>query len=954
MKHLLRFSVLALAVAACNPKSNGETEVPGHAGGGATTTPDATAEVDDSPALPMDPAVKVGTLDNGLTYYIRKHQKPEKRVLLWLAVNAGSVLEEDDQRGLAHFVEHMAFNGTKRFEKNTMIDFFERAGMDFGADVNAGTSFDQTVYMLQVPTDDDQLLTTGFDVLEDWAGAVTFDPVEVDKERGVVIEEWRLGRGAGQRVFDKQWPVFLAGSKYAERKPIGDKKILETAPVSRLQDFYRDWYRPNNMAVVVVGDIDPAKVQSEIEQRFSDLNNPEGAPERVAVPVPILEETRVDVQTDKEMSLTQVSLAIKRPVTGLTTENDYQAELVDDLMHSMLRARLSEIGRKPDAPYAFAFSFTNTMGRAVDVFRMFVAAKPGQAEEATERMLLELSRVEQHGFLASELERAKAEYLRGLERAANEADTVDASAYAGSIVDHYLESRAMLSRSQELALAEKYLPEASLEKINAAAQAWAGRKDRVISAAGASRDKMPTKDQLLAVTKATAGKKVDPWVDAGSGTSLMAQAPKAGSITKRETIEEIGVSVWTLSNGAKVVVKPTTFKNDEIRMSAISPGGHSLASDKDFDSASASDFIVAQGGVGEHDAVALGKLLAGKAVRVAPTISELEEGIEASASPQDLETMMQLVHLYFTAPRKDAQALAAWQGQMRTFFKNRDLQPQAVFFDELTKVATSDHLRRRPPTVEMIDGIDLDTTFDFYGSRFADAGDFTFVFVGNVDDEQLEELATTYLASLPSNGRKETYKDVKVKRPRGVKRVRVAKGQDPKAYVTLMFHGNLRWSEDAEDDLDMLTDALSIRLREVLREDKSGVYGVQSVAGVERRPRGEYQVTVSFGCGPDNAEDLTKAVWETIAAFKKDGVDEETVGKLKEQHRRRLETAKKENRFWQDQLVDHYRYGTDPRKILELEQRVDRISSKTIQKAARKYLNDKQYIDALLMPESGG
>jgi len=953
MKHLLRFSVLALAVAACNPsKSNGETEVPGHSGGAAA--PSGTdGVVDESPALPMDPAVKVGTLDNGLTYYIRKHQKPEKRVLLWLAVNAGSVLEEDDQRGLAHFVEHMAFNGTERFEKNSMIDFFERAGMDFGADVNAGTSFDQTIYMLQVPTDDTKLLTTGFDVLEDWAGAVTFDPVEVDKERGVVIEEWRLGRGAGQRVFDKQWPVFLAGSKYAERKPIGDKKILETAPVSRLQDFYRDWYRPNNMAVVVVGDIEPEQVQAEIERRFADLKNPEGAPERVAVPVPILEKTRVDVQTDKEMSLTQVSLAIKRPVAGFTTENDYQAELVDDLMHSMLRQRLSEIGRKPDAPYAFAFSFTSGMGRAVDVFRMFVAAKPGKAEEATERMLLELARVEQHGFLASELDRAKAEYLRGLERAANEADTVDASAYAGSIADHYLESRALLSRGQELKLAQKFLPATTLQEVNAAAQAWAKRKDRVLQAAGASRDKMPTQEQLLAVMDATAGKTVDPWVDAGSGESLMAEAPKAGSVTARETIDEIGVSVWTLSNGAKVVIKPTDFKNDEVRLSAISPGGHSLAADKDFDSASAADFVVAQGGVGEHDAVALGKLLAGKAVRVAPFIAELEEGIEGSASPQDLETMLQLVHLFITAPRKDPEALAAWQGQMRTFFKNRDLQPQAVFADEFNKVATSDHPRRRPPTVEMIDSIQLDTAFDFYRSRFADAGDFTFVFVGNVEPKRLEELVSTYLASLPSNGRKETYKDVKIKRPRGVKRVRVNKGQDPKAYVRLMFHGGLRWSENAEDDLDVLTDALGIRLREILREDKSGVYGVQSMAGIERRPKGEFSVNVTFGCSPDNADDLTKSVWATIEEFKKKGVDEETVSKLKEQHRRRLETAKKENRFWQDQLVDHFRYGTDPKKILELEKRVDRISSKNIQKAARKYLDKRQYIDALLLPETG-
>lgn len=947
MKLLLRSILATLALtAACTPKTNDVgTTTPGD--GKPVATP---GKVDDSAKLPLDPAVQVGKLDNGLTYYIRKHGKPEKRVLLWLAVNAGSVLEEDDQRGLAHFVEHMAFNGTARFEKNTMIDFFERSGMDFGADVNAFTSFDETVYMLQVPTDDPKLLATGYDVLEDWAGAVSFDPKEVDKERGVVIEEWRLGRGANQRVFDKQWPVFLAGSKYAERKPIGEKEILEKAPVERLQAFYKDWYRPDNMAVIVVGDIDPATAKKEIEARFGDLKNPPKAPPRPAVPVPLLDETRVDVQTDKEMSMTQVTVAIKGPVSHYRTESDYRADLVEDMFHGMLRARLDEIRQRPEAPFAFSFSYTNQMGRAVDVFNLFAGVKPGQADAAVKTLLTELERVRRHGFLATELERVKAEHMRDLERAVAEADTVEGHGYAFGLVEQFLEGRTMLANKDELGLAKQYLPGVTLAEVNALAETWTNRKDRVISAAGAERDKMPSKKELLALADDVSKLPVQPWEEAGAGGSLMAQAPAPGKVVKKEQVAEVGVSVWTLSNGARVIIKPTDFKNDEVLFQAFSPGGHSLAPAKIFASAEYADGIVGQSGVGEHDQVALGKLLTGKVANVRPFIGELEEGMQGSASPQDLETLLQLVHLYFTAPRKDDKAFAAWKGQMSTFFRNRDLSPQAVFFDEFGKVSNGNHPRRQPPTVEEIEAVDHATAFDFYKQRFADADDFTFVFVGNVDEARLEPLAATYLASLPTDKRKDKWKDVGVKPPRGVAKVRVQKGQDPKSFVMLAFHGNAKWTPEAEDDLDLLSEALSIRLREILREDMSGVYGVFASGNIERRPKPRYQFMVGFGCSPDNAEKLTKAVFDTMESFKKDGLDQAMVDKLKEQRRRGLEIDKKQNEFWADQLADHYRYGTDPKKILELDKKVERVTSDNVKKAAKKYLA-KQYVDALLMPE---
>lgn len=943
------FLACLLLVASCDKSDEQPTSTPS----GTAAAPSDGAAPAEAPAaepLPLDPAVRIGTLDNGLTYYIRQHPEPAKRARLWMAVNAGSVLEDDDQRGLAHFVEHMAFNGTERFEKNNLIDFIERAGMDFGADLNAYTSFDETVYMLTVPTDDAELLKTGWDILEDWSGALSFDPEEVDKERGVVIEEWRLGRGASQRVFDKQFPIFLEGSKYADRKPIGDKKILETAPPKTLRRFYEDWYRPDNMAIVAVGDLDPDKVEKEIKARFGDLKNPDKPRERVMIDVPLLDKTRAAVDTDPESTLSTVTLAIKGPFTPLVTEEDYRSHLVERVFHGMLRGRLDEIRREPESPFVFAFTFTGDMGHAVDIFRLFAGAKPGMVDKALQTLTTEVERVRRHGFLDSEFTRVKAEMMANMERSYKEESKADSRGFAFEAVRHFLDQEAMPGRKVELDLTKRHLPEITLEEVNALAGKWTSRKDRTVMASGASRDKMPSQKQLLAIVDAVGKADITPYEDAGTTGTLMATAPKPGTITKREKIEEIGAQVWTLSNGARVLVKPTDFKNDQVLFQAFSPGGDSLASKADYWSASAATGVVAQAGVGEHDGTAVDKLLAGKTVRVSPWIGELEEGFNGFAAPGDLETLMQLVHLRFTAPRRDPKAFEAWKSSMNAFVKNRDLSPQQVFRDEMRKVAAKDHPRRRPMTTETLDKVDLDKAFEFYTDRFADAGDFTFLFVGNVDTAKLETLATTYLASLPTTGRKERWKDVKVKLPKGKKEVRVSKGQDPKSTVSLVFHGDAKWTQESEDDLDALAEVLEIRLREVLREEMSGVYGAYSFGRWSRRPKGRYAYRIGFGCAPENAEKLKKAVFDEIAKIKADGVPEEYLAKVREQRRRKLETDMESNRFWIRRIEYHLRYGSDPAKLVDLEKKsMERIESKNIQNAAKRFLG-KSFIDGVLMP----
>ncbi|HET6582386.1 MAG TPA: insulinase family protein, partial [Nannocystaceae bacterium] len=575
--------------------------------------------------------------------------------------------------------------------------------------------------------------------------------------------------------------------------------------------------------------------------------------------------------------------------------------------------------------------------------------KGGKIEDALRVLLVEVERVRRHGFVAAELERARAEMLRRLERSAVEAATVDARQYARQIVRHHHDDRAMPGPAGSLALGQKFLPGITLAEVNALAEEWTQRKDRAVIATGPARDALPSEAALTKVVESIATIEVDPYQDAAAG-ALLAQLPKPGTIAERAEIPEVGVTVWTLSNGAKVVLKPTDFKNDEVLFSAFSNGGHSLAKDDRWESASRAAEIVVNGGVGEHDATALRKILAGKVAQMRPYIDELEEGLRGSASPRDVETMLQLAHLYFTAPRRDDDAFQAWMTTEREGIKNRDLNPQFSFFEAFSSFSAQGHARRKPASLARLAKVDQEQALGFYRERFADASDFTFVLVGNLDPAKIEPLVAQYIASLPGTKRKESWKDVGVRPPKGVKTFRMAKGQDPKSFVMLTFHGDAKWTPQTEHDLEMAESILDIRLREVLREDMSGVYGVFSNGRLERRPKQRYVVSIGFGCAPENADKLTKAVFDVVAAIKKDGIGEAEVTKLKEQTRRKLETRMRENGFWSEQLGRHFRYGTDPKQILELGKRVDRIDAAAVQKAMKRFVEPKRHLEGLLVP----
>ncbi|MCO4764278.1 MAG: insulinase family protein [Myxococcales bacterium] len=916
----------------------------------ATTTQPSSAALG---TLPVDGRIRTGKLSNGLTYYILPHKKPEKRALLWLAVNAGSVLEDDDQRGLAHFLEHMAFNGTKRFKKLAIVNFIERIGMRFGADLNAYTSFDQTVYQLQVPTDDEKLLSQGFVILSEWASAIAFEPSEVESERGVVLEEWRKGLGASKRVLNQQLPVLLKGSRYAERLPIGKPKIIKTAPRSALTRFYADWYRPDLMAVVVVGDIDRDDIEKRIVATFGGLKNPAKPRPRPVAKVPTHAQTLVTTTVDKELDRTVVQLVHKMPHRELRTEQDYRRSLLERLYAAMLNERFGEIRTRKNAPFLGAFAGLASWVRTMDAFVLYAAVQGQKVDAGVRALAEEVERINRHGFTAAELIRAKKKLLRTVERAVAMRDKRNSRVFAKEILRYHFSAEAMPGVERELKLTQRIMAKVGLSDVNGLAKGWIHSANRVIAISAPAGAKVPKSAELIALATPKSDSEIGPWVEKKTADNLMAKLPKPGKVTAARTLPKLGVTVWTLSNGAKVWIKPTQFKNDEVRFVAVSPGGHSLASDAQFHSAQQAAKLAALGGVGAHDQVALGKVLAGRVVSVTPYISDLNEGLKGHASPKDLEALLQLAHLRFVAPRTDKEAFDTWHKQQTEALKNRGRSPRRVFFDKFSSYVSKNHLRRQPPSLATLAKVDLARAMAFYKERFENAGDFSFVFVGNVNPKTLKPLVERYLASLPAVKKREKWKDVGITRlSQG--QVTVRKGVEPTAFVLVYFTFGLGkkmpWSLDLQDDAKMLSGALRIRLREVLREKMAGVYGVGARSSISRYPEGRATTFVAFGCAPDNVPALKKAVLDVIAEVQTKGVSDEIVAKLKAMRSRQFEVKSKDNRHWIGELKTHIWHGTNPERILQ--SHADRVTSARIQSTAKRLITKDTFVFGQLLPQA--
>lgn len=907
-----------------------------------------------SARLPIDTAVHRGRLSNGLQYILRRNARPEKRAELRLVVNAGSILETDAQRGLAHFVEHMAFNGTKRFPKSNIVNFLERVGMRFGADLNASTSFDETVYTLQIPTDTARLVNTALDIMEDWAHALSFEPKEEQKERGVVIEEWRTGLSAETRVQNKQFPVMLRGSMYAKRLPIGTRQNLEHFDPKLAEQFYRDWYRPDLMTVVAVGDFDLAEMEGAIRERFGRIPAAIAPKPRMYAMVPSHKETLVSIETDEEYPSSSVGLLWLKPKDSTRTVADLRRDYVESLYDGMVNARFAEAAQQPDAPFAYAEGGRGEFVRTRDAYQLEAGIKESGFLQAAQALLAEAERVAKFGFTQSELDRLRTNYLRALEQSYAERAKTNSSVFASQYVGAALSGSPIVGIENQQALAKQLLPTVTLADVNALARSTFTDSNRIVLVAAPKKAdvKMPTRAAMLAVFERAKKTTLAAYVDSTSDAPLLANLPAPGKVVGERTLEGTDITEWKLSNGARVLLKPTDFKADEVLFGAQSPGGESLLSDRDIIDAELSNALVSVSGMGPFNEITLGKKLTGKHVGVSGELGAHAERLRGSASSRDLETLFQLVWLRMTQPRSDSSAFLAWKHQMRSMLANQRHSPESVFGDTITATMAQHNPRVKLMSPELLDSVNIHHALAIQKERFADASGFTFFFVGSFTPDSLRALVERYLAALPSLNRNEKARDVGIKPPAGIVERTVRMGMEAKAQTELVFTGTCAYSYVTRVVLGGLRDLLDIRLREALREDKGGTYGVSVDASCHNIPASRYEISVSFGSAPERVNELTMEVFAVIDSIKAGVVSDSNMTKVHELPLRAHETALKQNGAWLSAMMDADEDGRDQRDFMRKPALVSALTREQLRDAARLYLRRDQYARFTLLPSA--
>lgn len=911
-----------------------------------------------SQALPNDPNVKIGKLPNGLVYYIRKNAEPKNRAELYLGNKIGSLMENEDQLGLAHFTEHMAFNGTKDFPKNEIINYLQKAGVRFGADLNAYTGFNQTVYQLPIPTDSVEVFKTGFKILANWAGKVTMDGAEIDNERGVIVEEDRQrGKNAQQRMSNQLLPFLLGDSQYAKRIPIGKVEVLQNFTHDKIRNFYKDWYRPNLQTVIAVGDFDVNEVEKLIIANFSELKNPANERARTYYSIPDNAQPLIKIATDKEQPYNVAQVIYKQKQGPVKTEADYKTQMIQGMVNNMLGARITELTQKGTAPFLFAQSaYGSYQGGMVwdfSALQTVAVAKSGaELQKALVAALAENERMAKFGFTAGELETVKKKMEAGIEKQFKEKDKTKSSTYVQQYLNNFLIGSAIPSAEYTYELSKKLLNNITLADINAAAKAMVTKTNQIVVVQAPEKEKenLPTEAALLAAIK-TAGNGVTPYVDNTVNKPLIAQAPKAGTIVSETKNDKIGVTTLALSNGVKVVLKPTDFKNDQVIFTSFAKGGASLASNDDFISAENAN-LIAQSGVGDFNPTQLTKYLAGKTASAGAYIDDLYQGFSGSASPKDLETAFQLIYARATNPRKDAEIFNKNISDFKVITANKGSNPSSVFADTVQAVMANYHKRGMPTTLADIDKINIDKAYAFYKDRFADASGQTFVFVGNFDVEKIKPLVTTYLASLPSLNKNENFVDNGVNPPKGKVSKTVKKGLEDKVTVQLLFHDDYVYNADNNVMLDALKAALDIKITERLREKESGVYSPGVSLSVQKNPTAHYYFTISFNCAKANVEKLINAALEEVNAFAKNGVTAEDLQKFKSEELRQDELSLRENGYWLSYLTNRLKYGDNLEQVLGNTARINGVTVEATKAAAQKYLNGDNYIRLVLLPEN--
>jgi zinc protease len=907
----------------------------------------------DTTDLPIDPLIRTGKLSNGMSYYIRSNKQPENRAELRLAVNAGSICEKDEQQGLAHLVEHMAFNGSAHFKKNELIDYLESVGTKFGPHLNAYTSFDETVYMLQIPTDKPGIVDTGLQILQDWSYALSFDSIEVEKERGVVIEEWRLGQGANERMRRKYFPLLFKDSRYADRLPIGKKEIIEKCPQSVLRSFYNDWYRTDLMAVIAVGDFDAGEMEAKIKKIFSAVPVQQGLG-HVLYEVLNNKELIIATATDKETPRCRVEIIYKQPLAITRTEADYRKNLARDLFSSMVSSRLDEIKRQPDPPFIRASAGYGRFVRTTNAYSSEASCNEEDILSALQTLLTENERVRRYGFTASELERVKADLLRSYEKQFEERSKTESRNFASEYVNNFLTGEAIPGIESEYKLAIKMLPLISIEEVNSFSRQWiTGAENCIVLITAPDKPGLtiPSDDIIRAQFKNSSSMDMEKYSDRVVDKPLLEKKLRPIAPISESTIDTFNISIWKYSNGVTVYAKQTDFKNDQILFTSGSWGGWSLYPVNDFMSASTADEIVDYSGVGEFDQVALEKKLSGKFVGVTPYISELQQGFNGSCSPRDLQTLMQLIYLYTTEPRMDSLSFLSYLTSRKGMIQNRSADPQSVFSDSVSYIMSGYSPFYRPLTPASLDSISLKRAIEIYKEQVGNAANETFFFVGNFNLDSLREFSSIYLANLPVSQRQRIFQDINVNPPAGKISKTIVKGEAPKSVVMLRWNMPFTYNRNNRNEVNALNKLLSIRLREVLREEKSGVYGVSCSSTPKHFPKERLEQTIYFSCNPDNADSLIAAALNVIEEVRQRGCDEKNLLKIRETAIRERETAMRENSFWLNTISSNFYNKENLTEILKYNEWLFSLKGNDFKSFADKYFKTENYARFVLVPE---
>ena len=870
------------------------------------------------PPIPTDPNVRIGKLENGLTYYIRHNELPEDRADFYIAQKVGSILEEENQRGLAHFLEHMCFNGTTNFPGKALINYLESIGVRFGENLNAYTSIDETVYNIaNVPVIRDGIVDSCLLILHDWANDLTLDPKEIDNERGVIHEEWRQGQGAMMRMYEQVLPKTFEGSKYGHRLPIGTIEVIDNFPYQALRDYYEKWYRPDQQGIVVVGDVDVEKVEAKIKEIFSPIEMPANAAERVYEQVPDNKEPIITIAKDKEQPSTMIYIWHKHPATPNEAKGNI-GYLVQNYMFSMiakmLNARLDELRQNANPPYIMAVTEDTDflLAKTTQAFAGIAVSKEDGIPTAIAALVREIERARKFGFTASEYARAKADYLRALESAYNEREKVRNAQYVQEYIRHFIDNEPIPGIEMEYTLMNQLAPNIPVEAINSILPQLITDENIVINIFGPDKEGMvyPTEAEILDVLNKTKAEEITAYVDKVSDEPLMKETPKAGKIVKTEE-GAFGSTVLTLSNGVRVVVKNTDFKADEIRMSAFSPGGTSIFGTGEALQVKMLNSVAGLGGLGNFSNVDLEKVLAGKKASISASVNGLTERVNGSCSPKDLETLMQLVYLTFTAPRMDNAAFESFKQRTKASLANQEADPSIALVDTLNKEMYGNHPMAMRVKAEMIDQIDYNRIMEMYKDRFKEAGDFTFLFVGNINLEEAKPLIETYLGGLPTINRKENFKDIKLDIQKGIrKNVFEKKMETPKATVLNIISGNCPLNLKNSLLMTILSQTMDMVYTETIREKEGASYGVGTVGQINY-PKDEAIFQIYFDTDPAKREKMEQIVMTELQKVAQEGPRPEHLAKVKEFLLKKHIENSKENSYWLGQLDSYYWNNTD-------------------------------------------